>query len=216
MIRLASILIALAATPSSTSFDPSTERGLTPHHALIASETFAGAQSLRVTPVDAAHDAVIELPLPKFRNGSITLNIAGEVAPNADAGSRGFVGLIFRLQDDGRFECFYLRPTNGRADDQLRRNHSLQYVSEPEYPWERLRKETPGQYESYADIQPGKWVPMRIEVTGVKARLYVNGASQPSLIVNDLKHGDTTGEIALWVGPGSIGHFSAVGVAAAP
>jgi len=30
-------------------------------------------------------------------------------------------------------------------------------------------------------------------------RLYVNGAQQPTLIVNDLKMGDTEGAIALWI-----------------
>jgi hypothetical protein len=44
-----------------------------------------------------------------------------------------------------------LRPTNGRADDQVRRNHSTQYISYPDFPWYRLREETPGMYESYSD-----------------------------------------------------------------
>jgi len=48
-------------------------------------------------------------------------------------------------------EVFYLRPTNGRADDQLRRNHAVQYVSHLEFPGHRLRQESPGVYESYAD-----------------------------------------------------------------
>jgi len=129
------------------------------------------------------------------------------VAPGADSGARGFVGLAFRIVGPQGFELFYLRPTNGRANDQLRRNHSLQYVSAPDYPWERLRRETPGQYESYADLQPGVWTKLRVVIAGVTARLYVNGAQQPSLIVNDLKRGDSTGGVAYWVGPGAIGHF---------
>jgi len=80
-----------------------------------------------------------------------------------------------------------IRPTNGRADDQLRRNHSAQYISFPDYEWQRLRAEAPGQYESYVDLVPGEWTRVKVEVSGVKARLYVHDASQPSLIVNDLK-----------------------------
>jgi hypothetical protein len=53
-------------------------------------------------------------------------------------------------------------------------------------------------YESYVDLEPGAWTTMRIEVSGTTARLYVNGAPQPCLIVNDLKHGDRAGRIALW------------------
>jgi len=39
-------------------------------------------------------------------------------------------------------------------------------------------------------------------------RLYVNGASQPTLVVNDLKLGDTTGTVALWIGVGTEAYFT--------
>jgi hypothetical protein len=41
--------------------------------------------------------------------------------PSLRFASRGF-GIAFRVQGN-RFEYIYLRPTNGRADDQIRRNH---------------------------------------------------------------------------------------------
>jgi hypothetical protein len=77
--------------------------------------------------------------------------IEGEVAGAPRSGtpedSRGFIGISFHVQAHGsRFENIYLRPTNGRADDQLRRNHSVQYTSEPDFPWYRLRKDNPGVY----------------------------------------------------------------------
>ena len=137
-----------------------------------------------------------------FKDGVIEADIAGIPRAGAGEAARGFVGIAFRIQQDAsKFECFYLRPTNGRADDQLRRNHATQYVSSPDYPWQKLRQENPGVYESYADLVPGEWTHMKIEVTGTKARLYINGATQPALIVNDLKLGaDTRGRIALWAG----------------
>src|SRR5262249_46883713 len=119
------------------------------------------------------------------------------------------IGIAFRVQPERRrYECFYLRPTNGRADDQLRRNHSVQYVSEPDFPWQKLRDQTPGVYEAYTDLETGAWTHVKIVVAGNKARLYVNNAAQPCLIVNDLKHGMTHGAIALWIGPGTDGYFS--------
>src|SRR5882724_9895640 len=122
-----------------------------------------------------------------FHNGTIEVEVAGAPRAGAPEGSRGFIGLLVRAQEHGaRGESFYLRPTNGRADDQLRRNHSTQYVSHPEFPWFRLRKENPGVYESYVDLEPGVWTRVRIVIAGVKARLHVNGAEQPTLIVNDL------------------------------
>ena len=67
-----------------------------------------------------------------------------EPAADADPAMRGFVGVAFRVdpEDSNRYECFYLRPTNARADVQLRRNHTTQYVSHPDYPWYRLREES--------------------------------------------------------------------------
>ena len=58
------------------------------------------------------------------------------------------------------------------------------------------------------DLVPGQWTQVKIQVAGTGARLYVNGAEQPVLIVNDLKQPSTNGAIALWVGPGTIAHFS--------
>lgn len=145
-----------------------------------------------------------------FENGIIELDVAGTPLPNAGSGARGFIGLAFRVRntDSIRYECFYIRPTNGRAEDQLRRNHSVQYISHPKYTWFKLREENPGVYESYADMVEGEWTHLKIEVKDNKARLYVNGASQPCLIVNDLKYGKSAGAIALWVGPGTDGYFS--------
>ena len=144
-----------------------------------------------------------------FKDGTIEIDVAGSPRKDADPTDRGFIGVAFRSQERGnRAEYFYLRPTNGRSDDQLRRNHSVQYVSAPDYPWERLRKETPGVYESYADLDPGAWTNMKIEVSGTKAQLYVNGADQPCLIVNDLKLGETHGQIVLWAYGTTDGYFS--------
>jgi hypothetical protein len=101
-----------------------------------------------------------------------------------------------------------LRPTNGRAEDQVRRNHSVQYISIPGFPWPLLRKEFPEKYESYVDLVAGEWTKVKIEVKGDKARLFVHDSPQPTLLVNDLKQGLSKGAIALWVGPGTIAYFS--------
>ena len=144
-----------------------------------------------------------------FSNGIIQAEIAGAPAPDAPEGARGFVGIAFRLQSDMRtFDAFYLRPTNGRADDQERRNHAAQYIAHPDWPWFRLRKETPSRYESYVDLVTGAWTRIKIEVRGARARLYVHGQEQPTLVVNDLKSGaQGKGGVALWIDRGTIAHF---------
>ena len=149
----------------------------------------------------------------EFRDGTIEAEIAGIPAAGADTSARGFVGLAFRVDSSGdRFAAFYLRPTNGRAQDQLRRNHATQYISEPDYPWYRLRKEQPGVYESYVDLEPGAWTPIRIEVRGGVAQLFVNGSRHPVLIVNDMKSPPAVGRIALWIDQDTEAHFTGLRV----
>ena len=62
------------------------------------------------------------------------------------------------------------------------------YISVRGFPWPRLRRELPDQYETYVDLAPGEWTKVKI--------------------VNDLKQGQSKGAIALWVGPGTIAHFA--------
>ncbi|MBI3450084.1 MAG: hypothetical protein HY049_14370 [Acidobacteria bacterium] len=155
--------------------------------------------------------ALVILPETEFKDGTIEIEVAGAPREGAAEGARGFIGVAFRVKPDGsKYECFYLRPTNGRADDQLRRNHSTQYISEPGFPWELLRKDAPGIYESYVDLEAGAWTRMKIVVEGVKAKLFVNGSDQPVLIVSDLKQGETSGAIALWTGLDTDGYFSSL------
>ena len=80
--------------------------------------TFKGRKALRVSAATSGVDGeqLVVLPKIEFQDGVIELNLAGEPGPNAPEGSRGFVGVAFRVApDESRFECFYLRPTNGRA-----------------------------------------------------------------------------------------------------
>jgi hypothetical protein len=151
------------------------------------------------------------LPKPTFQDGTVDVDVVGRPRPGSFEGARGFVGVVFRSRPDASsYECIYLRPTNGRANDQLRRNHSTQYISEPEFDFDRLRKEAPGVYESYVDLEPGVWTHMRIEISGTGARLFINGSAQPVLIVNDLKHGVSSGQVGLWIGVGTEAFFSSL------
>ena len=104
--------------------------------------------------------------------------------------------------------CVLPAAHNGRADDQERRNRSVQYIAHPDWRWFRLGKETPAKYESYVDLAPGAWTKVKIEVRGAGARLLVHGQEQPTLVVNDVKSGaQARGAVALWIGPGTIAHF---------
>lgn len=185
---------------------------LTPVQVTVAATNYKGksAVALEMPKMAANEKTVAVLKDIDFHNGTIEATISGQPQANAGEGARGFVGIAFRVvADTSKMELFYIRPTNGRANDQVRRNHSTQYVSMPGFPWEKLRKETPEKYEAYADMVPAEWTKVKIEVKDETAKFYVNGASQPALIVNDLKQGkDLRGSVGLWIGPGSLGHFT--------
>jgi hypothetical protein len=181
--------------------------------------TYRGVRAVKLVPAPETagkdEDMLALLDRPDFRDGTIQLDVAGAPRRGMPPDSLGFIGVSFRTGAHGAWsEVFYLRPTNGRADDQLRRNHAVQYASDPDFPWYRLRKESPGVYESYADMEAGAWTSMRIEVAGTQARLYVNGASQPCLVVHDLKHGDRPGRIALWAHVETDAYFGPITVTA--
>jgi hypothetical protein len=155
-------------------------------------------------------NTLVIIPGFEFQNGVIEVDVASALQEGAPALAKGFVGVGFRVQPQGeQFEAFYLRPVNARSQNQLNRNHALQYFSYPGYDFLRLREEAPGVYESYADMAMGEWISLKIVVEGDHARLYVNGAEQPALVVNDLKQGsETQGTIGLWVDVGTRAYFS--------
>jgi hypothetical protein len=177
--------------------------------------TYKGRKALRVVdtaPVGAADGLqLVILNAPEFTDGTIEVEMAGAPKENAEnTAARGFVGMAFRLNTDStaapHYECFYVRPTNGRTEDQVRRNHATQYISYPDRPWFELRKDFPGKYESYADMVAGEWIKMRIEVHGKKANLFLDDRPQPVLVVTDLTQ--EHGKIALWVGTDTVAHFA--------
>jgi hypothetical protein len=215
---IVSALIALGAggqgsTPSTKVLKLDSTSGLEILNSRAEIVNYRGKRTLHLAPQkehDPNRESMVALVTgTDFKDGTIEAEVAGLPITEMDATARGFVGVLFRTQDHGsRAENMYIRPTNGRADDQLRRNHSVQYESLPDFPWHRLRKESPGVYESYADLEAGAWTKIRIEVAGTKARLYVNGASQPCLIINDLKLGESRGQVGLWAYFATDAYFS--------
>ena len=154
----------------------------------------------------------VKLKGTDFKDGTIEVSVLSRLLPTAPETARGFIGIAFRaIGDNSKFECIYVRPTNGRANDQVRRNHSIQYFSYPDFKFDRLRKEAPERYESYADMGLNEWIKMKIVVKGTEAKLFLNNNKEPALIVNDLKHGaDLSGAIALYVDNGTEGYFADV------
>lgn len=189
------------------------ESNLLPNKVYMKIVDLKGEKVVRVikdsTVKDADEPTFVKINNTKFKNGSIEVEVLSRLLSTAASTDRGFIGLAFRIDDmNSKFESIYIRPANGRAEDQARRNHSIQYFSFPDYKYERLRKETPEKYESYTDMGLNEWIKMKIEIQGGQAKLFLNKNKYPSLIVNDLKHGpDAEGAVGLFVDVGTDGYF---------
>ena len=189
---------------------------------LSSMETISGKKTIRVikdTSVKEFDEPTFEkIKGVQFKNGTIEVKVLSRLLNDAPDFARGFIGVAFRISESNtEYESIYLRPVNARVDDQVRRNHSIQYFSYPDYKFDRLRKESPEKYESYSDMEMNKWITIRIEVKDTQAKLFLNNNQQPSLIVNDLKHGaGKSGGIGLWVEVGTEGFFSDVKIQKEP
>ena len=215
IIAVLALLFPAAVIAQEARYPLTSPANLRPHNVVVEPATLQGKKGLKVlgaqlsAPTGTAVETLALIEGLEFGDGIIEAEIAGDVRPGAPEAARGFVGIAFRVQSDLRtYDAFYLRPTNGRADDQVRRNHAAQYISHPDWPWFRLRKEFPSKYESYVDLVPGTWTKVKIEVRGEQARLYVHDMKQPTLIVNDVKSGaNGKGAVALWIDVGTVAHF---------
>ena len=206
-------LVVLLSANSQAQSVKLVKSNLVANQVYMSLEKLDGEEVLRVvkdsTVQKADEPTFVKIKGVNFKNGVIEVKVLSRLLKNAPDFARGFIGVAFRISDSNtKFESIYLRPVNARIDDQVRRNHSVQYYSYPDYKFDRLTKDSPERYESYADMEMNKWITITIEVKNAQAKLFINKNQQPSLIVNDLKHGpDTSGSIALWVETGTEGYF---------
>ena len=183
--------------------------GLVAQRIEMEAATYKGRKAVRLTK-DSDEDGLALVKGADFQDGTIEVDLALKIPP-LPPGARmpGFVGIAFRARADAsHYEVFYLRPGNSRATDQAMRNHSLQYCSDPDFGWLKLRREWPSIYEAYADLELETWTKVKIEVAGRLATLYLNGSTKPSLIVDGLKGQDLHGAVALWGYGGEEAYFS--------
>ena len=134
------------------------------------------------------------LPNVTFSEGSIEVDLRGK-----DVLQQSFIGIAFHGVDTTTTDIVYFRPFNFQSTDPVKKIHAVQYVSEPEYPWHKLREERNGVYEKGIDPPPAAtdWFHARIVVEDKQIKVYVNNAATPSLTVDKL-NSRRTGKIGLW------------------
>lgn len=131
----------------------------------------------------------------EFTNGVIEFDAKGKSAPPQSS----FVGIAFRVVDEKTYDAVYFRPFNFRSPNPESKAHSVQYISQPDWTWRRLRMERTGQYEKPIEPAPNgdEWFHVKIVIQKPEIKVYVNNADEPSLVVNELSE-RKGGSIGLW------------------
>jgi len=156
-LEVFAILLAWAsfgqATSNAQTFALSDTQALVLLNVKADAVEYKGRKAVRLTN-DTQKDGFALLRGTDFQDGTIEGDIALKITTPPGVRMPGFVGIAFRARPDAsRYELFYLRPRNSRSDDQAMRNHSVQYTSEPDFGWYKLRQKWPWVYEAYANLQ---------------------------------------------------------------
>ena len=132
---------------------------------------------------DAQGDGIAWINKQEFTYGTIECDIKGK-----DVLQASFLGIAFHGVNDTTYETVYFRPFNFRATDTLRKAHAVQYMTSPKYGWDKLRAQYPGKYEKPISPapDPNAWFHVRIRVDSKTIGVYVNGNTNPSLVVEPL------------------------------
>jgi hypothetical protein len=129
-----------------------------------------------------------------FKEGTIDIDLRGK-----NVFLQSFLGIAFHAVDTTTYDVLYFRPFNFRHADTLRRKWSVQYLSMPDYSWDKLRKEHPLVYENAVSPvpEPDAWFHAAIVIRNGWISVFVNHAEQPSLKVR-LLNDRNEGLLGLW------------------
>ena len=107
-------------------------------------------------------------------------------------GGRAYPGVLFRIQSRDESERLYIRPHRaGLYADAVQYTPVFNGVAG----WQLYNGDG---FTSAVTFPLNEWVPVRIEVAGRQARVFVGKMDAPCLNVHDLKHGLSKGAVALY------------------
>ncbi|MCA0931323.1 hypothetical protein LCM02_02590 [Lutimonas saemankumensis] len=139
----------------------------------------------------------------EFKKGIIEIELLGENNPG-----KSFIGIAFNIENDETYEAVYFRPFNFKAEEQIRKEHMVQYIYHPEFTWRKLREERTGEFENEINMppDPDDWFKAIIHISDKTVNVYVNDLPEPVLTVDRLSSIKST-SIGIWTGFGSSGRF---------
>ena len=117
----------------------------------------------------------------EFENGTIEFDVA-------TSGQRSFIGVVFRAQENGSFEDFYLRPHQSDRFD------ALQYtpVWHGASAWQLYPE-----FNAPTGIPREEWIHVRLEIAGSRLRAFLNESVTPALEVERMRGPQGPGPIAV-------------------
>lgn len=177
-------------------------KGLTVVNRTATSFSDGGKKGLRISAAEG--DGVAYLQGIEFANATIECDIRGK-----DVQGQSFVGIAFHGLDGTTYDAIYFRPFNFKTDDAARRVRAVQYIAHPANTWDKLRAAHPGKYEQPVNPvpDPNGWFRARIVIASPKVSVFVDGAKEPCLIIDQLSD-RKKGLLGPWVGNGSSGDFA--------
>ena len=161
----------------------------------ISAELFKkdSSDAIMITKTDGGN--LIWLEKLDFGNGIIEFDAKGKSAPPQS----NFIGIAFRVVDEVTYDAVYFRPFNFRSPNPINKSHAVQYISQPEWTWQRLRSEQTGLYEKGIEPAPDgdEWFHAKIVIKKPGIKVFVNNSVEPSLVINELSTREG-GSVGLW------------------
>jgi hypothetical protein len=118
-----------------------------------------------------------------FHNGIIEFDIEFPMG-------RGFPGIYFRMQDENNAEDFYLRPHQSNNPDANQYTPVFNGLAG----WQLYYGEGHGAPVAY---KYNDWNHVKLVIKGTVGEVFINDMAKPLFQINELKHGDISGGLAL-------------------
>ena len=119
-----------------------------------------------------------------MQNGTIDADLAMD--PNGN-----FLGMAFRVKSEDEYELFFFRPGASGSLQAVQYTPGLLGANA----WQLYNFP---KYVARAAIPDDRWFHVRVVVAGLSAKLYLDHAAEPALVVSDLKLGYARGSFGFW------------------
>ena len=134
------------------------------------------------------------IPGSDLQDGVIEFDIAV-------VGTRGYPGISFRATNQFEYESFYIRPHQHNLPDAMQYCPVFKGVSS----WQLYNGDG---FNAPMAIPANEWIHIKLEIKGTQGRVFVGDAAEPSLVIDELKHGAQGGLVGIRSPKNGAAYFS--------